>query len=79
MTAERFVIRVEEKTVSRIESAIAMEVRSKKKSFEEPCGVREVPFGWAGIRHGLNHGVLWRERLGKAKRGGTHVLKAFQG
>jgi chaperone required for assembly of F1-ATPase len=40
---------------------VALNAGAKNESFKKPAGVREMPFGWTGVRHRLNDGVLRRE------------------
>src|SRR5947207_5559998 len=61
--AKLLIVRVEEVFVSFIEGFVSGNMRRKNESFEEPSRVREVPFGGAGIGHGLQHLVLCRVRL----------------
>src|SRR5262249_43001568 len=54
----RDVIRVEEISVALVKDAIAGEMWHQQELFEEPGGVRAMPFGRAGIGHGLHDLIL---------------------
>ena len=66
--AERLVIGIKEKAVALVEDAVGPTVRHEQQGLEEPAGVGEVPFGWAGIGHGLHALVLRRQRPGQPHR-----------
>ena len=55
---QTLVIGVEAIIEALVEEAIAVEVRLQHEILEEPCDVREVPFGGARIVHRLDHHVL---------------------
>ncbi len=51
------VIRVEEIAEGRIEHAVTRQMRREDELLEKPGGVRQMPFGRAGVGHGL-HGAV---------------------
>ncbi len=61
--AHRLVIGIEEIGVSRIENAIAGEVRRQQEGLEEPAGMGAMPLGRADIGHRLDRLVFGRERF----------------
>src|ERR1700674_2693543 len=69
MSAELFVIRIKKILIADIEGPIARDLRLDDESLEEPCGMREVPFGGTHIRHGLQHLVFRGERFGDPHAG----------
>ena len=53
-------------------------VGTRQQEFlKEPGGVRQVPFRWAGIRHALQHQVLWFQRCDQPFTGGSHRLQSI--
>ena len=61
-----FVIGVEQKRKCLIKDLIVLRKRLENQAFKEPTGVGQVPFGGAGVWHGLNTLVLgaqWRGQL----------------
>ena len=61
----RLVVGVEQEGVVFVQPAIARLVGQQHEGLEEPGGMRAVPLGRAGIRHGLDALVLGRERRGQ--------------
>ena len=60
------IIRVEEVSEALVEHAIAGETRRQQELLQEPCRMRAVPFGRAGIGHRLHHLILRCEQRGAA-------------
>src|SRR5205807_472011 len=56
------VVGVKEVPKLRMEWTVAFQMSRKQKSFKEPTGMRQVPFGRAGFRAGLHHLVFRAER-----------------
>src|ERR1700742_2732179 len=52
------VIAVEQPKEVRMEGPIAGQIFAQNEGFEEPGGVRQVPFCWAGLRTALHHHVF---------------------
>lgn len=46
------------------------------EAFEEPGGMRQVPFAGTGVGHALQHGVLGTERRGQLQAARPHLCKA---
>jgi hypothetical protein len=72
MSVQLLVIGVEKILKVFVEGAISDRVRSKYKCLKEPGGVREVPFGRAGVGHGLDHLVFRRKSGGQPFGGASH-------
>ena len=66
--ALRFVIAVEQEGVALVERMISPDVIAQHERFEKPRRVRQVPFGWRGVREGLDRSVGVAERRGEAER-----------
>ena len=66
--ANRVVVGIEKIAERWMERTIVRHILRQKKSLEEPGGVRQVPFGGAGIRHGLQAVVFDRERSAQLPR-----------
>ena len=77
MRPQLFVIRVEELFVARIKGAVAGNVGRENKCFEEPGGMRQMPFHGTGVRHRLQHLVFRRIRPAQLERGPADFLIAF--
>ena len=63
---QRFVIRIEQVSEGIIKHLVAGQVRQQHHVFKKPTGVRQMPFGRAGVGHGLHALVLgaeWRGEL----------------
>ena len=63
------VIRIEKILVLGIEAAIVTCLGEQDKSFKKPARMRQMPFGWAGVGHGLDDLIFGRERLRQGFRG----------
>ena len=50
----------------------------QNQGFEEPAGMAEMPFGGAGVGHGLGRGVGVGQTFGQGQGFGTHRLKPPQ-
>ena len=77
--AERFVIRIEEVGVVRVEWRVASRVAGEHDGLEEPGRVRDVPLGRARVRHGLQGLILRRQRRGERDAVRAHIQVASQG
>ncbi len=64
--SRRDVIRVKQVSVVWMIGRVAGAVLAEQKLFEKPGGVGTVPFGRAGVRHGLHKLIFRRERGGPA-------------
>ena len=53
-------------------------VRLQQEGFEEPGGVGQVPFGWAGIRHALQAEILRFEGLDQRLGSPSHIQQGLQ-
>src|SRR5439155_11105940 len=62
------VVGVEENAIRGVEAAIPGTVRLQHKSLEEPCGMRQMPFHRARVRHRLDGAVFGRERRSDGAR-----------
>src|SRR5438477_2968449 len=69
MRPELLVIGIEKLLEGRIKAFVAGNVLAQNESFEKPSGMREMPLGWARIRHGLQHLVFSRKWLRESQRG----------
>ena len=49
---------------------------AQDESFEEPCRVGKVPFGWRGVRIGLNGSIRIRQWRGEVERQRARRRKA---
>jgi len=70
----RFVIAVEQIAVVRIERPIARQI-AQHEGFEEPTGVRQMPFGGRGIVHRLDGRIGIAERRGQGQAQRTHAIE----
>ena len=61
------VVAVEEPEEIGMEGVVAGREFAEDEGLKEPGGVGEVPFGGAGLGCGLDHHVLWRERLAEGE------------
>ena len=66
------VVGVEEHAKRRVERAKALLVPLQDEGLEKPAGMRQVPFGGTGVRHGLHAAVLGRQRPRQRLGGGAH-------
>ena len=71
------VIRIEAIVEVGIEGSIAGQVLGQDEGLEEPGDMRQVPFGRAGIVHGLDGHVLGGERLGELERQAPRLEQAL--
>ena len=71
--AERFVVGIEEMEEARIERPVARRMRPQHHRLEEPGGMGQVPFGRAGVGHGLDALVLGRQRRGERQAVRPHA------
>ena len=62
---QSFVIRVEKICKRIVKHLIARQVRQQHDVFKKPTGVRQMPFGRAGVRHGLHALILCAQRRGE--------------
>ena len=72
------IIAVEQIGVAIVERAVARDMVAQDEGFEEPCRVREVPFGGRGIGHRLRAGVGVGQRRDEVERqaaGGGETLR----
>jgi hypothetical protein len=76
--AQGVVVGVEEPVEVGMEVLVSGEEVAQDKGLKEPRGVGEVPLGGAGLRRGLDHQILRRERGGERKRGGADGAVAVQ-
>jgi len=70
--ADALVVAVEEHAERGVERLEALLEAFEHEGLEEPRDVREVPFGRAGIGHGLGLAVLGRERRGQRAAAFAH-------
>jgi len=70
--AHAVVVRIEQHAKRRVERCKRQFVRLQHKGLEEPGGVRQVPFGGAGVGHGLGAGVFRRQRGRQRHRALAH-------
>ncbi len=54
------VVTVEEPEEVRMEGPVGGDELAEDESLEEPAGMGQVPFDWAGLRTGLHHEVFRR-------------------
>ena len=62
------VIAVEQPWKILIEQPISRQELPQHKRLEKPCRMRQVPFGWRGLRARLHHHVLRRQPRAQRKR-----------
>src|SRR6266516_2297334 len=72
------VVRIEEIAVLRNFGAIAWQPFFQNKSFEEPGGMGEVPFGWADVRHRLNNTIFGLEICAQTHREISYLTKTCE-
>ncbi len=71
----RIVIAVEQEMVRRVERHIAGQEIAQDECFEEPCRVRQMPFGRGRVRHRLDGSIGIGKRFGKTHRQRPHIAK----
>ena len=76
--AEGVVVGVEEPVEVGVEVGVVGEKFAEDEGLKEPGSVGQVPLGGAGLRTGLDHQVLRRERRGQGERGCSHGTVALQ-
>ncbi|CAM8770751.1 hypothetical protein NCM_01976 [Burkholderia pseudomallei] len=74
--AERFVIRIEEIRIARIEQPVAARMPREDHGLEEPCRMREMPLRRTRVRHRLQRLVLRGQRPRELDAVAAHVREA---
>ena len=67
--AEGVVVAVEEPVEVGVEGVVGGDELAEHEGLEEPTGVGQMPFDWAGLGTGLDHEVFGRERATEAGGG----------
>src|SRR5438067_1131995 len=65
MRSELLVVGIEKLLLSGIEWFVTVKVRAEDEGLKKPGGVCQVPLRGAGVRHGLEHQVFCRKKLGQ--------------
>ena len=68
-----FIIRIEDVGEGRVINLIALLVWPEDQLLIKPCGVRQMPLGGAGVRHGLHAVILQLKRFTKRLAVRTHA------
>ena len=63
--------------VSLVENRIIPGQGLQHKGLEKPCRMGEMPFGRAGVRHGLHDLILGLKRMREIQRLAPHMLVEF--
>jgi hypothetical protein len=71
----RVVVAVEEPDKVRMKRPVSRHKFPQHKRLKKPGCVRQVPFGWTGVRRGLHHHVLWGQRRAERKAPAPHATK----
>ncbi len=75
--ADALVVTVEQVIPLRIVRAVRR-IGAKHETLEEPGGVREMPFGRAGVVHALHHRVFFAQWRGEMTAAGAHAAQAVR-
>ncbi len=74
--ADSLVIGVEQEAEALVEHPVIGIEGLQQEGFEEPGGVGLMPFDRAGVRHGLDHLILGRQRRGQGQGARAHGVVA---